>query len=143
MKRRENKNIRYTKFQRGEGAWCHNNKIYFATTLTNEIWEHDIKKQTCEVLYKGDGSLREPDNITVSNKGLIVAAEDSDNLELCVVSQKTGKSFPIVRIIGHEGSEVTGPAFNPSGNRLYFSSQRGRSGKGITYEVSGPFEKYI
>jgi hypothetical protein len=38
---------------------------------------------------------------------------------------------------------VTGPAFDPSGSRLYFSSQRGASGNfatgGVTYEVSGPF----
>ena len=42
-------------------------------------------------------------------------------------------------------SEVTGPAFGPSLQRLYFSSQRGTDGldilglSGITYEVSGPF----
>ncbi|HEU5473575.1 MAG TPA: translocation protein TolB, partial [Actinophytocola sp.] len=39
-------------------------------------------------------------------------------------------------------SEITGPAFTPAGNRLYFSSQRGTSGSssgGITYEVTGPF----
>jgi hypothetical protein len=40
--------------------------------------------------------------------------------------------------------EAAGPAFNPAGNRLYFSSQRGTSGDslgtgGITYEATGPF----
>ncbi len=43
--------------------------------------------------------------------------------------------------------ELTGPVFDPSGTRLYFSSQRGTqadveaTGKaiGITYEVTGPF----
>jgi hypothetical protein len=64
---------------------------------------------------------------------------------------------PFVRITGaeHEGSEVTGPCFNPDRTRLYFSSQRGPTPKtlaeivpamdndsaagGITYEVTGPF----
>ena len=32
------------------------------------------------------------------------------------------------------GSEITGPAFDPSGRRLYFSSQRN---PGATYEVTG------
>ncbi|HBV22011.1 MAG TPA: hypothetical protein DEF07_09880, partial [Nitrosomonas sp.] len=38
--------------------------------------------------------------------------------------------------------EITGPAFSPDGSRLYFSSQRGISGKpedGITFEITGPF----
>ena len=37
-------------------------------------------------------------------------------------------------------TELTGPAFDLTGRRLYFSSQRGGpSGAGITYEVEGPF----
>src|SRR5690606_4929047 len=44
-------------------------------------------------------------------------------------------------------SEVTGLAFSPDGNRLYFNSERGLGlaglpigpGPGITYEVTGPF----
>jgi hypothetical protein len=40
---------------------------------------------------------------------------------------------------GQPFSEITGPAFDPKGQRLYFSSQRGSDGRGITYEVRGPF----
>ncbi len=39
----------------------------------------------------------------------------------------------------HAGSELTGIAFNPAGDRLYFSSQRANALKGEVYEVSGPF----
>jgi hypothetical protein len=35
-------------------------------------------------------------------------------------------------------TELTGPAFSPSGKRLYFSSQRGAR-LGMTFEVRGPF----
>ena len=59
------------------------------------------------------------------------------------IRKKTKKTFSLLRIVGHKGSEITGPAFNPSGKRLYFNSQRGKKNqRGITYEVTGPFEKY-
>jgi uncharacterized protein len=47
-----------------------------------------------------------------------------------------------LQIVGHDNSEITGPAFSPDGTRLYFSSQYGTTGSmldGITYEVTGPF----
>ena len=144
MKRKPNKEIKYKRFSHGEGAWYHDGKVHFATTATHEIWTYDIANETCKVLYKGEGQLKDPDNVVVSNTGLVMAAEDNDNMEICGISNKTNEAFPIVRIAGHhEDSEVTGPAFNPSGTRLYFSSQRGKDGKrGITFEVAGPFDKF-
>ena len=144
MKRKQNKKIKYKKFKRGEGAWYHGGKVYFATTSTNQIWSYDIAKETCKILYKGNGKLKKPDNVTVSNSGLVMAAEDGDNMEICGISNKKNKAFPILRIVGHKNSEITGPAFDPSGTRLYFSSQRGKNGSsasGITYEVTGPFKE--
>lgn len=147
MKRKKNKKIKYSIFNRGEGAWYHNHKVFFATTGDNTIWSYNTKKEKFKKIYRGGSALSDPDNVTVSKNGLILAAEDSGNMEIVAISQKTNRVFPLVRIIGHEGSEITGPAFDPSGTRLYFSSQRGRKKqigqKGITYEVSGPFEKYI
>ena len=143
MKRKQNKKIKYKKFKRGEGAWYHDGQVYFATTSTNQIWSYDIAKETCKILYKGNGKLKKPDNVTVSNTGLVMAAEDRDNMEICGISKNNNFAFPIVRIKDHhKKSEVTGPAFDPSGTRLYFSSQNGKNGKdGITYEVTGPFNK--
>jgi len=143
MKRKQNKKIKYKKFKRGEGAWYHDGQVYFATTSTNQIWSYDIAKETCKILYKGNGKLKKPDNVTVSNSGLVMAAEDRDNMEICGISKNNNSAFPIVRIKDHhKKSEVTGPAFDPSGTRLYFSSQNGKNGKvGITYEVTGPFHK--
>ena len=143
MKRKQNKKIKYKKFKRGEGAWYHDGQVYFATTSTNQIWSYDIAKETCKILYKGNGKLKKPDNVTVSNSGLVMAAEDRDNMEICGISKNNNSAFPIVRIKDHhKKSEVTGPAFDPSGTRLYFSSQNGKNGKdGITYEVTGPFNK--
>ena len=39
-------------------------------------------------------------------------------------------------------SEVTGVAFDPSGQRMYFSSQRAL-GVGVIYEVTGPFRSRL
>ena len=143
MKRKQNKKIKYKKFKRGEGAWYHDGQVYFATTSTNQIWSYDIAKETCKILYKGNGKLKKPDNVTVSNSGLVMAAEDRDDMEICGISKNNNSAFPIVRIKDHhKKSEVTGPAFDPSGTRLYFSSQNGKNGKvGITYEVTGPFNE--
>ena len=46
------------------------------------------------------------------------------------------------QVVGHRASELAGPAFDPSGTRLYISSQRGPGGfftEGITFEITGPF----
>ena len=119
-----------------------NNQIKKSIAV-NEVWEYNIKENTCKPLYRGRGPLAEPDNVTVSNTGLVMAAEDRDNMEICGISKNNNSAFPIVRIKDHhKKSEVTGPAFDPSGTRLYFSSQNGKNGKvGITYEVTGPFNK--
>jgi secreted PhoX family phosphatase len=69
-------------------------------------------------------------------------AEDhrDDNLELVMLTRE-GRATPLLRVTGQAGSELTGPAFSPDGSRLYFSSQRGGGGAGITYEVTGPFRR--
>jgi len=56
-----------------------------------------------------------------------------------VVLTPDNRVVPLLQIPGHERSEVTGPAFDPSHSRLYFSSQRGAEGSssnGMTYEIS-------
>jgi secreted PhoX family phosphatase len=53
-----------------------------------------------------------------------------------------GHADPFLRFVGHDGSEVTGAAFDPSGTRLIVNSQRAPTPPtfdGCTYMVSGPF----
>ncbi len=55
-----------------------------------------------------------------------------------------GSLNPLLKIAGQYESEKTGPAFDPSNEKLYFCSQRGKSGSasdGVTNEVKGPFIK--
>jgi hypothetical protein len=84
--------------------------------------------------------LHDTDNITVSPKsGELFVAEDADDLQLCVITPQ-GEVAPFAQLIGdeHSGSEVTGPVFDPPGQRLYLSSQRGWA-LGVIFEISGPF----
>jgi hypothetical protein len=72
----------------------------------------------------------------------VLYREDGGDMDLCLLSRERELS-QFLRLAGHEGSELAGPAFNPAGDRLYFSSQRGTrgSGLGVTFEVSGPFRR--
>ena len=56
-----------------------------------------------------------------------------------VLVRDDGSTFPVVELPDISGSEMTGPAFDPSGRRLYFSSQRN---PGRTYEVTGSWNKF-
>ena len=154
-----------TRFNGAEGIWCHEDTIYFTTKGDHTVHAIDVAAQTYEIVWKGDPDglgiegavLSGVDNITVdAGSGDLFVAEDGANMEVVVISTE-GEVAPFVRIVapGHEGSEVTGPCFNPTRDRLYFSSQRGPSsatlaatvpgatgdgtGIGVTFEVTGPF----
>ncbi|MFO1394002.1 MAG: DUF839 domain-containing protein [Steroidobacteraceae bacterium] len=140
-----------TQFQRGEGAWFSGSVLYFSTTADNRVWALDTASQTLSTIYDAallgtQAPLRDPDNVTVHEQsGDIFVAEDPDDLQLVLLADADGNRIaaPFMQLVGHNGSEVAGPAFSPDGRRLYFSSQRGRGGgindPGMTFEVSGPF----
>jgi secreted PhoX family phosphatase len=148
-----------TSFERGEGIAYFEGKIFFTTTNDHRVWLYNPAKNNLSIFYDGKGyfdnssplkwlqswrkgnqgkELRSPDQITVNSNGYPIVAEDGDNMELCFLDHK-GFAKPLVRIDGHWLSEITGPAFSPDGSRLYFSSQRGKSGSrstgGITFEL--------
>lgn len=130
-------------FNRGEGLWFDSGFVYMATTGDNRIWRYDTRRDEIALIYDDDffpGSvLKRVDNLTVSPRGDILVAEDGDDMQLIAITPN-GDIEPVIQVTGHDGSEITGPAFDPSGTRLYFSSQRGESGGGgVTFEVVGPF----
>ncbi|HTO01431.1 MAG TPA: alkaline phosphatase PhoX [Microthrixaceae bacterium] len=157
-----------TIFPGNEGCWYHDGFVVWTSKGTNKVHSLDIATQKHATVWAGTPNdeilagkpAREPlsgvDNITVENgSGDLFVAEDGGNMEVVLISAE-GEVVPFARIDGaaHEGSEVTGPSFNPAGDRLYFSSQRGPTNKslmeiaglggdgkngGVTYEVTGPF----
>lgn len=133
-----------TPFKGGEGLWYHQGIVYFSTKTDNRIWACDTQAHTLQTLYDfakaspNDQVLSGVDNLTVSHAGDVLVAEDGGNMELCVIGPDRRVKV-LLRLLGQDGSEITGPAFSPDGQRLYFNSQRGGrqgSGLGITYEIS-------
>jgi secreted PhoX family phosphatase len=133
-----------TPFSGGEGAWYADGKVWFTTKGDNRVWECDVRAtpNTIRVIYDDNTSpnpaLTGVDNIVGSASGDLFIAEDGGNMELVMI-EPDGAVSVFLRVINQSGSEIAGPAFSPDGTRLYFSSQRGGTGSGITYEVTGPF----
>jgi len=132
-----------TPFAGGEGIVHFRHHVYFTTKRDNRVWDYDVRARTISVLYEAGldpvEQLTGVDNIAASRGGDLIVAEDGGNMELVMISPDRVAS-PILRIVGQGGSELTGPAFDPRGERLYVSSQRGDT-FGITYEITGPFRR--
>jgi secreted PhoX family phosphatase len=134
-----------TPFAGGEGIVYSDGFVYFTTKFDNRVWRYHPATQTIVIFYDDDLDpspvLTGVDNIAVSRAGDLLVAEDGGNMEIVLITPDC-VAAPIVRIVGQPTSEITGPAFDPLGRRLYFSSQRGGpTSAGITYEVTGPFRR--
>ncbi|TMQ91202.1 DUF839 domain-containing protein, partial [Actinomadura soli] len=131
-------------FNGGEGCHYAGDTVWITTKGDNRVWQFNLGNNTFELAYDdnlvnpGPAPLTGVDNITGSTFGDLYVAEDGGNMEICLITPDD-KISVFLRVTGQSGSEIAGPAFTPAGNRLYFSSQRGTNGSGITYEVTGPF----
>jgi sugar lactone lactonase YvrE len=130
-------------FDGGEGCYFSDGVCYFTTKGDNRVWAYDAVQSTLDVIYDRRSPLTGVDNITGAAGGDLFVAEDGGNMEINVITAER-QVIPFLRLDGHGRSEITGPAFSPDGSRLYFSSQRGRTGArdgsdGHTFEVTGPF----
>ncbi len=134
-----------TAFAGGEGITVADGVVYFTTKFDNRVWAYDTRSAHLRVLYDDDTAsdplLTGVDNIVAAPSGELLVAEDGGDMQL-VWLDRTGNVRPLLQVVGHDDSELAGPAFDPSGTRLYFSSQRGTDGlrtTGVTFEVRGPF----
>lgn len=133
-----------TAFKGGEGIWYHLGMIYFTTKGDNRVWAYDVQQNHLSIVYNAalylQPVLTGVDNITANAAGELLVAEDGGDMQIVVLT--SGKVLPLLQVAGHDRSEITGPAFSPDGSRLYFSSQRGKTGNsedGVTFEITGPF----
>jgi uncharacterized protein len=142
-----NKPTRYqveeaARFKGGEGIVYFEKKIFFTTKIDNVVWQYHIDTGLISKIYDA-GDYQLPlltgvDNIEVSPSGELLIAEDGGNMQIIALDHNY-EPHVLVQIYGQDRSEITGPAFSPDGKRLYFSSQRGKTGKsedGITYEIT-------
>ena len=132
-----------TVFDGSEGAWFGDGVVHFTTKGTNQVWAYDGATETISVVYDVNTTcnpvLRGVDNVTGSPSGDIYVAEDGGDMQVVLLGDD-GSVSPFLQVLGQPKSELTGLAFTPAGDRLYFSSQRGGPNTtGITYEVAGPF----
>lgn len=130
-----------TVFSGGEGIFFHAGIVYFTTKGDNTVWSYDTNTQKLSILYRTSTAanpvLVGVDNVTVTAGGDVLVAEDGGDMQVVAI-MPNGDLKPLVQLEGYDESEITGPAFDPSGTRLYFSSQRGPRG-GTTFEVTGPW----
>jgi secreted PhoX family phosphatase len=140
-----------TPFKRAEGIWHDDGVIYISTTADHRVHALHIEQGRIEVIYDGLASRSAPllrvDQLTANRAGEVFVCEDIATEEIDVgVIDRHGRVSRFLSATGpiHAGSELTGVTFDPSGTRMYFSSQRafgrgGTPGPGAIYEVSGPF----
>ncbi|MEU8134832.1 alkaline phosphatase PhoX [Streptodolium elevatio] len=134
-------------FDGGEGAHYRDGRLWFTTKGDNRVWVYDAAAGVLDIAYDdglvpaGTAPLTGVDNITGRPNGDLFVAEDGGDMQICLITADATVA-PFLQVTGHDGSEITGPAFSPDGRRLYFSSQRGTSNSplaGVTFEVTGPF----
>jgi secreted PhoX family phosphatase len=141
-----------TRFKRGEGIHYDRHTIYITTTLDRGVHAYDTRTERIKLLYDGLSYKRPPllfvDQLTASRAGEVFVCEDVPTEEIHMgLIERDGKVSRFLSLAGplHKGSELTGVVFDPSGSRMYFSSQRAYPpsdllpGPGAIYEVSGPF----
>lgn len=138
-----------TRFSGGEGIWfdAPARTIYFVTKGDSTIWTYDVDAQRIEILFTSTGAPTSPmngvDNICLSSSHDLYVCEDhnsSTKLEMIIVAFDERVVAPFCEFVEplHHDSELTGVAFDPSGSRMYLSSQRANT-RGVTYEIAGPF----
>jgi secreted PhoX family phosphatase len=141
-----------THFDGGEGIWYGNGTLHFTTKGDNRVWALDTNRNRLSILYDArkidNPVLTGVDNLTGTSNGDLLVAEDDGDMQIVVIDTQ-GNIAPLLQVAGQRQSEIAGPAFSPDGSRLYFSSQRGSltvsdgSGFGLTYEISGPFQRFL
>ncbi len=141
-----------TRFKRAEGIWHDDGTVYVSTTGDSRVHAYDIARERIDVIYDGlapgkPAPLLRVDQLTANRAGEVFVCEDIATEEIDIgLIDRGGRVSKFLSATGpdHVGSELTGVTFDPSGTRMYFSSQRafgrdGMPGPGAIYEVSGPF----
>ena len=135
-----------------EGIALDGDNLYLATKGDGRISRLDLAQSRLTLYWEGP-PIGGPDNLAVQREtGNLFVCEDGDNLEVVLITPD-GHADPFLRFVGHDRSEVTGAAFDPTGTRFIVNSQRAPTPRtfdelvdggiawplGRTYMISGPF----
>lgn len=132
-----------TPYTGGEGLALGDGKVFFSTKLDNTVWAYDPERSEMSIVYRATGDepvLSGVDNLWWDDPSkTLLVAEDGGDMELVALSLD-GSVTPILRVEGHDGSEITGPTLSPDRRFMTLSSQRGiKDFIGVTWLVQGPF----
>jgi secreted PhoX family phosphatase len=153
-------------FDRTEGCWSADGKIYFDCTTgggtstatgQGQVWELDPASSKLTLLYEappGDQALRHPDNIVVTPTGDLFLCEDAgesaseeggDAINSIRGLTPDGRIFDFARAITN-GTEFCGACFDPNDEVLYVNQQGNPRTDaldpplpGVTYAIWGPW----
>lgn len=130
------------RFEGGEGIDLYDHFVRFTTKFDNRVWEIDLSDNRIRTMYDLSGKIHDVDDLTHTPNGNILVAEDGTYMRVLYLPADGSPALTLLQLPDHTHSEITGLAFDPGGTRLYFSSQRGNTGKsnnGITFELQGDF----
>jgi uncharacterized protein len=146
-------------FDRQEGAWVGNGKVYFDCTTggaqnLGQIWEYDPGRETLTLIYESQSGadMEGPDNIVVvPQTGDVFACEDASGDQYIRGVTRDGGRYDFARS-AYSDSEFCGACFSPDGQTLFVNQQGDRLGeneppqgtpenRAVTYAIFGPFEQ--
>jgi uncharacterized protein len=137
-------------FDRQEGIWVGNGRVYFACTSggasgAGQVFEYDPSRSELTLLYESPGpdQLESPDNLVVTPFGDLLLCEDGDDPQYIRGLTKRGRIFDFART-STRNSEFAGACFDPDGSTLFVNQQGspaagGNGEKGVTYAITGPW----
>lgn len=143
-------------FDREEGAWVGNGKVYFDCTEGGEpdlgqVFEYDPRLETLTLIYESNDAttLQNPDNIVVVPRtGDIFLQEDGAGEQFIRGLTPEGEIYDFAQTITNS-TEFCGGCFSPDG-RVFFVNQQGerggpvegpQGGNAVTYAITGPFQR--
>lgn len=99
---------------------------------------HQPTSETGDAPKYSDMTFDGPDNVTATPWGTLVLAEDGVGASHVLSTVPNGPTYAIARNELND-SEFTGPTFSPDGRTLFVNMQT----PGITFAITGPWEKYL
>jgi secreted PhoX family phosphatase len=138
-------------FNRQEGMWVGNDRVYFDCTEggvagLGQVWELNPDRQTLTLIYESPDRrrLKNPDNIVVAPTGDLFLCEDSDPPQFIRGLTPRGRIYDFARANTRE-AEFAGVCFDPDRRTMYVN-QFGDPEIGedaVTYAIWGPWGRRI
>ena len=142
-------------FERLEGIWYHDRKMYFVTTsggpFNGQVFSLSLRTGRLELIFSSPGPevLDAPDNICLSPRGGMILCEDGSGVEYLHGLTQRGQIFRFAEnaaVLNGErgfvgdfsGSEWCGATFEPKHGQWLFVNLQS---PGITFAITGPWHK--